>query len=77
MWFMFERDFVLIPLREISDIKGNLHGDKVIKTDGCLVDFNLKLIACVDRNFGLGRDGQLLFHISEDLKRFRENRLLQ
>ena len=70
--FMFERDFVLIPLREISDIKGNLHGDKVIKTDGCLVDFNLKLIACVDRNFGLGRDGQLLFHISEDLKRFRE-----
>ena len=69
--FMFERDFVLVPLSEISNIRGNLHGDKVVKTYGCLVDFNLKIIACVDKNFGLGRDGKLLFHIAEDLKRFR------
>lgn len=70
--YMFERDFVLIPLNEISNISGKLHGDRVVKTHGCLRDFNLKLIACVDRNFGLGLNGQLLFHIDEDMKHFRE-----
>lgn len=28
-------------------------------------------IVCVDSNRGIGRDGDLLFHISADLKRFR------
>ena len=70
--YMFERDFVLIPLSEVSGKRYHLHGDKVVKTNGCLVDFNLKVIACVDNNFGLGFNGQLLFHIDEDLKRFRE-----
>ena len=70
--YMLERDFVLIPLSEISGNKYSLHNDKVTRTTGCLVDFNLKLIACVDKNFGLGLNGQLLFHIDEDLKRFRE-----
>ena len=70
--YMFERDFVLVPLSEVNGRKYSLHGDKIVKTDGCLVDFELKLIACVDRDFGLGLNGQLLFHIDEDLKRFRE-----
>ena len=70
--YMFERDFVLVPLSEVTGRKYTLQGDKVIKTDGCLVDFELKLIACVDKNFGLGLNGQLLFHIDEDLKHFRE-----
>ena len=70
--YMFERDFVLIPLNEISNISGKLHGDRVAKTHGCFNDFNLKLIACVDRNFGLGLNGQLLFNIEEDMKHFRE-----
>ena len=70
--YMFERDFVLIPLSEVSGKGYTLHGDKVLQTDGCLVDFNMKLIACVDSNFGLGLNGQLLFHIDEDLKQFRE-----
>ncbi len=70
--FMIERDFVLVPLSEISGIKYNLHGDKVIKINGCLVDFNLKLIACVDKNFGLGYKGKLLFKIPEDMRRFRK-----
>ena len=70
--YMYERDFVLVPLSEISGKTYSLHGDKIIKTAGCLIDFNLKMIACVDENFGLGLNGKLLFHINEDLKRFRE-----
>ena len=70
--YMFERDFVLIPFSEVSGKAYPLHGDSVVKTDGCLVDFDLKMIACVDRNFGLGLNGELLFHIDEDLRRFRK-----
>ena len=70
--YMLERDFVLVPLSEVSGTKYPLHGDKVVLSDGCLVDFNLKLLACVDNNFGIGYNGQLLFHINEDLKHFRE-----
>ena len=70
--YMLERDFVLVPFSELSGKNYSLHGDRVILTEGCLVDFNLKLIACVDKNFGLGFNGRLLFHIDEDLKRFRE-----
>lgn len=29
-------------------------------------------IVCVDKNWGIGKDGDLLFHISADLRRFRE-----
>jgi len=32
----------------------------------------MKLIAAVDQNWGLGREGRLLFRIPADLKRFRE-----
>lgn len=71
--FLFERDFALIPLSEIfSELKFNLHGDKVKKIFGSPKDFNLKLIACVDKNFGLGYKNNLLFKIPEDLKNFRE-----
>ena len=31
----------------------------------------MKLIAAVDNNWGLGRNNRLLFHIPEDLRRFR------
>ena len=70
--FMFDRDFVMVPLGEIYDVQFELYGNRVIETIGCLVDFNLKLIACVDANLGLSYNGELLFHIEEDLKRFRE-----
>jgi dihydrofolate reductase len=33
---------------------------------------NLNLIVAVDRNWGIGREGQLLFHVREDMKRFKE-----
>ena len=70
--FLFERDFAMMPLKEIfPTLEVNLRGDNVIRTAGSPVDFKLKLVACVDKNFGLGRDGKLLFRIPEDLKNFR------
>lgn len=70
--FLFDRDFALVPLKEICppfDCK--LHGDKIIRVAGSPIDFRLKLVACVDKNFGLGKGGKLLFRIPEDLKNFR------
>ena len=31
----------------------------------------MEAIGCVSENWGIGRDGRLLFHLSADLKRFR------
>ena len=31
----------------------------------------MEAIVCVSENWGIGRDGRLLFHLSADLKRFR------
>lgn len=70
--FLFERDFALIPLAEIyPQLEFNLRGDKVFRVTGSPLDFKFKLVACVDKNFGLGREGKLLFRIPEDLKNFR------
>ena len=69
--YISERDFVKIPLAEISPCKFNLSGDRVEKIFGSPIDFELKLIACVDKNFGLGYEGKLLFRIAEDMKNFR------
>lgn len=71
--YLFERDFALIPLAEIFPaLKFNLHGDKVKKFSGSPKDFNLKILACVDKNFGLGYKNNLLFNIPADMKNFRE-----
>ena len=70
--FLYERDFAMIPLAEISPLKFDLRGDKVQKIFGSPIDFNLALIACVDKNFGIGYKGDLLFRIAEDLKNFRK-----
>ena len=70
--FLFERDFALIPLAEIfPSLEFKLHGDKVFKVAGSPIDFNFKLVACVDKNFGLGYKNKLLFKIPADLKNFR------
>jgi len=70
--FLFQRDFVLIPLSEIFPaLKFNLHGDRVEKVFGSPRDFKLKLIACVNKNFGIGYKNNLLFKIPADLKNFR------
>ena len=70
--FLFERDFALVPLKEIfPTFDCKFHGDKIFRVTGSPIDFKLKLIACVDKNFGLGNDGKLLFKIPADLKNFR------
>lgn len=70
--FLFERDFALVPLSEIfSELKFNLHGDVIKKIAGSPIDYRLKFIACVDKNFGLGYKNNLLFRIAEDMKNFR------
>ena len=71
--FLFERDFVLIPLAEIfPTLNFKLHGDRVQKVFGSPKDFKLKFVACVDKNFGLGYKNNLLFKIPDDLQRFRK-----
>ena len=70
--FLYERDFVLVPLSEIlPTLKFNLHGDEVKKITGSPIDFKLKMVACVDKNFGIGYKNNLLFHIPADMKNFR------
>ena len=32
----------------------------------------MKAIVCVDKNWGIGKDGDLLFHIREDLQNFKK-----
>ena len=70
--FLFARDFVLVPLKELLPaLECQLHGDDVQKISGSPSDFKLKLVACVDRNFGLGFENNLLFKIPADMKNFR------
>ena len=71
--YLSERDFVLRPLAEIIPNNNFIfHGDDVKKTFGSPRDYKLKIVACVDKNFGLGLNGELLFKIPADLKHFRE-----
>ena len=69
---LFERDFALVPLMEIfPTLDCKLRGDKIIRATGSPTDFKFKLVACVDKNFGLGCGGKLLFKIPADLQNFR------
>lgn len=67
---MNERAFVQVPLADIVEMNPRGTGG-VKRTHGSPLDFRLRLMACVDRRWGLGLDGGLLFRIGEDLKRFR------
>ncbi len=70
--YLYERDFAMIPLSEINpDFKFELKGDRIKKFAGSPADFDLKIVACVDKNCGLGCEGNLIFHFPEDLKHFR------
>ena len=35
----------------------------------------MNLIVCVDKNWGIGSEGQLLVHLKEDMKFFKEHTL--
>ncbi len=70
--FLFERDFALVPLKEIfPSFECKFHGEEIFRVKSSPVDLGFKLVACVDKNFGLGLNGQLLFRIPADLKNFR------
>lgn len=70
--FLRQRDFVLVPLSEIFPaLNFQLNGDRVELISGSPKNFRLKFVACVDKNFGLGYGGKLLFKIPDDLKNFR------
>lgn len=83
--YMLKRKFVLQPLAEIAPSL-NINGmtvaahlircpdsGAVTRTPGCPRDFSLKMIACVSKNFGIGRAGQLLFRLAADMDSFREH----
>ena len=70
--FLFDRDFALVPLKEIfPTFACKFHGEKIIRVAGSPTDFKFKLVACADKNFGLGYKNNLLFKIPADLKNFR------
>ncbi len=85
--FFTERLFVLIPLAEIIEnvyinkyrVKEYLDScsdDGIVRrAGGSPMDFNLCLLVCVDSNWALGREGKLLFHFPEDMRRFRDETL--
>ena len=80
---MLERAFVLLPLAEIApelmiggaSVREHLRvcrdTGEAVPCPGSPVDISLKLLACVDAKGGLGKDGELLFHLGEDMAFFR------
>ena len=80
--FFDKRNFVLVPLAEIASsliineksVKNHLIDcmDKLPVRKTSAVDFDISLIAAVDAGFGIGKNGNLLYKVSEDMKYFRE-----
>lgn len=80
--YLLERAFVLVPLAEIApelEIGGKpvrlcceaVRGQEVQRSSALAAPWPLRLIACVDEGRGIGRDGQLLYSIPEDMAHFR------
>ena len=83
--YLTERAFVLVPLADIAPelaIKGHSvlewlerlpKEDKDVTPAAEVAEpFPLKLIACIDEERGLGREGELLVRLPEDLARFKQ-----
>ena len=83
--YLTERAFVLVPLADIAPelaVKGHSVQewlDRLPKEDKDVTPaaevaepFPLKLIACLDEERGLGREGELLVRLPEDLARFKQ-----
>lgn len=85
--YFSERNFVLIPLFEIEPklvindisikkyLKKSKDNLKVTKAKGSPKDFDMTLIAAVDKNRGIGFENKILYTIKSDLKYFRQNTL--
>ncbi len=82
--YMLKRKFVLVPLDEIAatlkigrrNIRQYLLAcpdtGQVHKIIGSPRDFSMSIIACVDANWGIGKENRLLFDLPEDMALFRE-----
>lgn len=83
--YLTERAFVLVPLADIApglEVKGHSVGDwldrlpreaqEVTPAAEIAEPFPLKLIACIDEERGLGRDGKLLVRLPEDMAHFKQ-----
>ncbi len=83
--YLTERAFVLVPLADIAPelaIKGHSvlewlerlpKEDKDVTPAAEVAEpFPMKLIACIDEERGLGREGELLVRLPEDLARFKQ-----
>jgi len=88
--YMTERAFVLVPLRDIApqlSIKGRTVADwcsdNAIKEQAISAapelhePYPLSMIACLDEQGGIGRQGQLLVHNAADIAHFRQETLGQ
>lgn len=85
--YFSERNFVLIPLFEIEpklvindiSIENYLKNCKdnlpVKKIAGSPKDFDITLVAAVDKGGGIGFKNKILYKIKSDLKNFRQNTL--
>lgn len=82
--YLTERAFVLVPLADIAPelmVKGRTvqtwlaalarEGQEVVPAAEINQPFPFKLIACIDEERGLGKNGSLLVNLPEDMARFR------
>ena len=84
--YMWERAFVLQPLYDIESklnieeksVKTELmrllriDAEAVTRTKAAYGPFPLKVIACVDEDNGIGRRGELLYNLPNDMRFFKE-----
>lgn len=83
--YVTERAFVLVPLRDIAPalvVQGRTvadwcHEDVIQQQEihpaaELSEPYPLLLIACVDEQMGIGRQGKLLVHSAEDMRHFRQ-----
>lgn len=83
--YLAERAFVLVPWREIAPrlrVGGRSIAEMAaapeVKEQGIKrtmhvnAPYPFRMIACVDEEWGIGRGGELLVHLAEDMTLFRE-----
>ena len=88
--YLTERAFVLLPLRDIAPdlaVQGRAVADwcreekiqqqEIHPAAELCEPYPLSMIACVDEQMGIGRQGKLLVHHAEDMQHFRQKTIGQ
>lgn len=88
--YLTERAFVLLPLRDIAPdllVQGRAVADwcreetiqqqEIHPAAELCEPYPLSMIACVDEQMGIGRQGKLLVHYAEDMQHFRQKTIGQ